>query len=210
MSSLRIAAWRMDWRALNLRSPRLLHIYSAEKKKRIPCWKPWELKSSLLSKYFPSTTLQHNSVAFSLHTRSVNPYKNSSFFSFILFPWCHEVRGQGPDTCMRWSHFTMGSMESGPQNPKGIQTSNLDLVGIKENSIMRWVLVFLPSMPHGELGTQPGGIGEERFSSVRPSITKLCSSDGQAHAFCDLRKTLASPRKAASQAFSLLPPELKQ
>lgn len=36
MSSLRIAAWRMDWRALNLRSPRLLHIYSAEKKKKIP------------------------------------------------------------------------------------------------------------------------------------------------------------------------------
>jgi hypothetical protein len=28
---------------------------------------------------------------------------------------------------------------------KRIQTSNLDLVGIKENSIMRWVLVFLPS-----------------------------------------------------------------
>lgn len=102
---------------------------------------------------------------------------------------------------MRRSHFTMGSMESGPQNPTGIQTSNLDLVGIKENSIMRWVLVFLPSMPHGELGTQPGGIGDERFSSVRLSFTKLCFSDGQAHAFCDLRKTLASPEKGSKPSF---------
>lgn len=109
---------------------------------------------------------------------------------------------------LQWVLWQAGRPPSSPQNPKGMQSSNLDLVGIKENSIMRWALVFLPRMPHGSLapgqvalGKKCLSLGEEGFSSVRPSIIKLClTSSGQAHAFHDLWKT-RFPKKGSKPSF---------
>lgn len=113
--------------------------------------------------------------------------------------------------------LTVGSTNNSANLPpvhrlqKGIQTSNLDPVGIKENFIMRWVLVFLlPTWPLGSvapsqvpLGKTCLSLGEEELSSgeaLLPLPSPCFTSDGLAHFRVLLQKALTLLRKAAGQA----------